>query len=207
MSVLACGSLSSEGQRSCELLLDLYDYKPELTAAILDTLGDLTLQPESLEDVRHSLLKTLQACRPEQLPIVVKFLLYSTPQSIAYQVVSDIREKINLPGDYIGTQSTPKGKKASVCKESDAAAYEVLLFDKIKMVTLVNTFLANSWLKAIQDVVDVTSLRPFDFIVLVVLYDVLPYRRRPIESIIRNKIRMGLFSDAVVEKIFANHQT
>lgn len=65
---------------------DLYDAIPELTTATLDALGHLTLASESLEDVRHSVLKTLQAKTPEQLPVVVKFLLHNTPQTMAYQV-------------------------------------------------------------------------------------------------------------------------
>lgn len=65
---------------------NLYDTTPELTPAILDALGHLTLAPDSLEDVRHSVLKSLQAARPEQLPVVVKFLLHNTPQTMAYQV-------------------------------------------------------------------------------------------------------------------------
>lgn len=65
---------------------ELYSTTPELTPAILDTLGNLTLPPESLAEVHHSVLKTLHAARPEQLPVVIKFLLSNTQTSVAYQV-------------------------------------------------------------------------------------------------------------------------
>lgn len=68
------------------LYSDLYSTASELTPAILDTLGNLTLPPESLAEVHHSVLKTLNAAMPEQLPVVVKFLLSNTQSSVAYQV-------------------------------------------------------------------------------------------------------------------------
>lgn len=52
---------------------------------------------------------------------------------------------------------------------------------------------------------DVHSVRTFDFLLLLVLYDAAPSRRRPIESIFRNKIRLGLFSDLMLEKTVTNH--
>ncbi|XP_068244044.1 Fanconi anemia group D2 protein isoform X2 [Palaemon carinicauda] len=189
-----------------KVLCQLYDEKRELTPAILDTLGDLTLEAESFEDVHHSVLKTLHAVRAEQLPIVVKFLLHNTPQSVAYQVVSDMRESISLPGDYIGSsQRTPKEKNPSK-NDDDTAAYEILLMTKIKMAIQFNKFLTNAWLKAIQDADDVASVRPLDFLLLVVLYEEVPSRQRPIESIFRNKIRTSLFSDTMIEKTFFNHK-
>ncbi|XP_066963666.1 Fanconi anemia group D2 protein isoform X1 [Macrobrachium rosenbergii] len=189
------------------VLCKLYEQKRELTPAVLDTLGDLTLEPESFQDVHHSVLKTLHAVRAEQLPIVTKFLLHNTPQSVAYQVVSDMREKISLPGDYIGSsQRSPKKKNASKNDDDDVAAYEILVFAKIKMAILFHKFLTNAWLKAIQDEDDVASVRPLDFLLLIVVYEAVPTRQRPIESIFRNKIRTRLFSDAMIEKTFVNHK-
>lgn len=59
--------------------------------------------------------------------------------------------------------------------------------------------------QAVQDVDDVHSVRTFDFLLLLVLYVAAPSRRRPIESILRNKIRLGLFSDPMLEKAVTNH--
>ncbi|XP_071548151.1 Fanconi anemia group D2 protein-like isoform X1 [Panulirus ornatus] len=196
--------------RIAEVLCQMYDTTPELTPAILDTLGHLTLAPESLEDVQHSVLKTLQATRPEQLPVVVKFLLNNTPHSMAYQVLSDIREKINLPEDSKFSRKSPKKRSSntSACHSNhDDVAYKILLFSHIKMATITHKFLITAWLKAIQDVYDVASVKPLDLLILLILHDAAPSQRRPIESIFRNKIRTGLFSDTILEKIFTNHGT
>ncbi|KAG7161845.1 Fanconi anemia group D2 protein-like 2, partial [Homarus americanus] len=185
---------------------NLYDTTPELTPAILDTLGHLTLAPKDLEDVHHSVLKSLQAARPEQLPVVTKFLLSNTPQPMAYQ--------INLPGDSRRVRKSPQkltGKFASsrsavnTNNDNDNIAYEILLLNNIKTVTLIHRFLSTAWLKAIQDVYDVAGVRPLDFLILLMFYDSVPSQRRAIESIFRNKIRTGFFSDTLLEKIFTNH--
>ncbi|XP_063887534.1 Fanconi anemia group D2 protein-like isoform X1 [Scylla paramamosain] len=190
-----------------EVFCDLYDTTPELTPAILDTLGHLTLPKESVAEVFHSVLKTLHAARPEQLHVIVKFLLTNTQPSVAYQVLSDIREKINLPGDCRPTRLSPKKSISSSIPSTakDDPAYETLLLNNIKMAIITNKFLATNWLKAIQDVCNVASVRPIDFLVLLILYDAVPSQRHPIESIFRNKIRTGLFSDAVLGEIFAKH--
>nr|XP_053651378.1 Fanconi anemia group D2 protein homolog [Cherax quadricarinatus] len=199
-----------------EVLCELYDTVPELTTAVLDTLGHLTLPPDSLEDVRHSVLKTLQATRPEQLPIVVKFLLNNTPQSMAYQVLSDMREKIHLPGDHRGSKTSPRKSQSKLNTSITATnnnssnediAYEVLLMNNIKMATLTHKFLSIAWLKAIHDVDDVASTRPFDVLILLKLYDSVPSQRRHIESIFRNKIRTGLFPNTLLEKTFTSHSS
>lgn len=193
-----------------DVLCDLYSTTPELTPAILDTLGNLTLPPESLAEVHHSVLKTLHAARPEQLPVVVKFLLTNTQVSVAYQVLSDIRMKINLPGDCRPSRGSPrKGLSSSSIPSSyvakDDPAYELLLLDNIKMAALIHKFLTLNWLKVIQDVYDVASVKPIDFLVLLILHNAIPSHRQNIESIMKNKIRTGIFTDRVLGKIFANH--
>lgn len=60
-------------------------------------------------------------------------------------------------------------------------------------------------LQVVHDVYDVGSAKPIDLLVLLILYDTIPSQRHHIESIIRNKIRTGVFTDGVLGKIFANH--
>lgn len=64
------------------------------------------------------------------------------------QVVSDMREKINLPGDGAGTKNSPKkGNKGRDNSSEDDAAYEILLFTNIKRAAFIYKFLTNAWLK------------------------------------------------------------
>ncbi|XP_069186232.1 Fanconi anemia group D2 protein isoform X2 [Procambarus clarkii] len=199
--------------RIAEVLCELYDTVPELTSAILDTLGHLTLAPDCLEDVRHSVLKTLQATRPEQLPIVTRFLLNNTPQPIAYQVLNDMREKINLPDDHSRSKKSPRktprkhnlSSTATNNNCNEEIAYKVLLINNIKMATLTHKYLSTAWLKVIND--DAASVGSLDVLILLILYDSVPSQRRHIESIFRNKIRTCLFSDTMLEKTFTNHSS
>ncbi|KAG0727428.1 Fanconi anemia group D2 protein [Chionoecetes opilio] len=193
--------------KMAEVLCNLYDTTPELTPAILDSLAHLTLPKENLAEVFHSVLKTLHAARAEHLHVIVRFLLTNTQRPMAYQVLSDIREKINLPGDCRPPRLSPKKSMSSSIPASSKSdpAYETILLNNIKMTSITNKFLSANWLKAIQDVSDVASVNPIDLLMLLILYEAVPSQRHPIESIFRNKIRAGLFTDTVLGKIFAKH--
>ncbi|KAK4317245.1 hypothetical protein Pmani_011660 [Petrolisthes manimaculis] len=181
----------------------MYDSTPEVTPAILECLSQLSLTEHMIESVRHSVLKTLQAAKPQHLAIIIRFILTVTQHNIAYQVISDIREKMNLPGDCVGVGSNKSQTKTS----NEEGDYEVLLFNAIKMATLSHKYLTTAWLKAIQDVGNVGSVRPLDLLLLLLLHDAVPSQRHPIESMIRNKIRAGLLSDAMLGSIFTTHTT
>ncbi|KAK3892628.1 hypothetical protein Pcinc_003517 [Petrolisthes cinctipes] len=184
----------------------MYDSTPEVTPAILECLSQLSLTEHMIESVRHSVLKTLQATRPQHLAVVTRFILTGTQPAIAYQVISDMREKINLPGDCVGVGSS-SSSKSHTKTNNEEADYELLLFNTIKMATLSQKYLTTAWLKAIQDVGNVGSVRPLDLLLLLLLHDAVPSQRHPIESMIRNKIRAGLLSDAMLGHIFTTHTT
>ncbi|MPC33810.1 Fanconi anemia group D2 protein [Portunus trituberculatus] len=139
--------------------------------------------------------------------LLITINLMKTLIVILLQTLCDVREKMNLPGDCRPTRLSPRKAMSSSIPSTarDDPAYETILLNNIKMTTLTHKFLATSWLKAIQDVCDVASVRPIDFLLLLILYDAMPSQRHPIESIFRNRIRTRLFSDAVLGKIFANH--
>lgn len=71
--------------------------------------------------------------------------------SVSWQVLSDMRMKINLPGDCRANRRSPrKGLSSSIPSSSaakDDPAYEILLLDHIKMAALIHKFLALNWLK------------------------------------------------------------
>lgn len=198
----------SNHARVAEKLCELYSYETELTISILDALPNLTLAPESVENVRHSVLKTLQAAQPHHLPVIMYFILHHSSPSIAYQIASDIREKVHLPpeNEAPSSQSSQRPQAAKGSSKEDAA-YQVLFFRNIKMASLIHKYLINAWLKAINDVEEVKMFRPLDFLLLIVLYDAIPAKRKNIESIVRNKIRAGLFTNAMLEQTFECHPT
>lgn len=66
------------------------------------------------------------------------------------QVLSDIREKINLQEDSSGSKKSPKkhSSNTSACySNSDDVAYKIMLFTHIKMATITHKFLTTAWLK------------------------------------------------------------
>lgn len=71
---------------------ELYSQTPALVPAILDALLHLTLSEDSLQEVHHTVLKTLHAAQPHHLPCVLRFLLHNTSSGVAYQVWSEARD-------------------------------------------------------------------------------------------------------------------
>lgn len=67
------------------------------------------------------------------------------------QVLSDMRMKINLPGDCRPSGGSPRKRLSSSIPSSSVTrndpAYELLLFENIKMAALIHKFLAVNWLK------------------------------------------------------------
>lgn len=76
----------SLGFKFCFVFSDLYETTPALTSSILDSLSELTFEASVLEDIHHSVLKTLHMVKDENLPVVIKFLLHNTTSNLAYQV-------------------------------------------------------------------------------------------------------------------------
>ncbi|CAL4104392.1 unnamed protein product, partial [Meganyctiphanes norvegica] len=195
----------SNHARVATKLCELYHYETELTVSILDALPNLTLAQEDVENIRHSVLKTLQAAQPHHLPVIMHFILHHSSASIAYQCT--MRQVHYFTPDLELLFSEGAASVFVQATDKEDAAYQVLFFRNIKMASLIHKFLINAWLKAINDVEEVKMNRPLDFLLLIVMHDAVPAKRRPIESILRNKIRFGLFTSALLEQTFECHPT
>ena len=68
-------------------------------------------------------------------------------------------------------------------------------------------YIKDFYFQTLDDISDVTKLHSFDLLIIFVLYDTIPPRRKTIESIFRNKIRKGLPSDVLLQKIFKDHNS
>ncbi|KAF2367869.1 Fanconi anaemia protein FANCD2 [Trinorchestia longiramus] len=180
---------------------ELYTSRPGLVPAILDSLLDLSLSDSNIAEVHSNVLKNLHASEPQHLPCVMKFLLSYAQQTTAYQVVSEIREKLHLPKED-SNGAGPSSRRTT--PNSEHADIAVLVCSTIRMALLLKKYLVNAWLKAIDDV-EYIKVRTEDLLVLVVVHDAVPARRRVVHSVLRNKIRTGLVYDVLLHSALANN--
>ncbi|XP_037076945.1 Fanconi anemia group D2 protein-like [Pollicipes pollicipes] len=179
-----------------EELCKLFYSSPDLSVAILDSLPGLSLSPQALLDVKHSVQKTLQAARPEHLPVVVKFLLEDAGR--AEELIADLRRRVRLgrPTDLLSQRHGAP---------DDSANHEMALLQNVRFAFQVDKRQHMSWLKALDAVCPPEVHHPLDVLLLLQLHDTAPARQRLVEAVLRKKVRAGHFSRAVLRDTFAAH--
>jgi Fanconi anemia group D2 protein len=77
-------------------LLALMEETPALTVSILDALTNLHLNDDTLSNATERVILTLQSSEPDDLPVVVRFLLTSCRgQEQTFQVLKHIRQYLS----------------------------------------------------------------------------------------------------------------
>jgi hypothetical protein len=109
--------------------------KGELTNYVLEAFTALAIDAEALEEVRQSMLKRLALVAMCDVPVVVKFLLDTTPAGKEGEVVREMREQLDLTTERkLTTQATQsaatqqqrrKGKKEDV-KDVDTMTLRII---------------------------------------------------------------------------------
>ncbi|XP_054935607.1 Fanconi anemia group D2 protein isoform X11 [Physeter macrocephalus] len=77
-------------------LSDLLTENTLLTVPILDVLSSLRLEPKLLTKVRQLVMGKLSSVMLDDLPMSVKFILHSITATDALEVISELREKLDL---------------------------------------------------------------------------------------------------------------
>ncbi|KAB7499678.1 Fanconi anemia group D2-like protein, partial [Armadillidium nasatum] len=105
----------------------------------------------------------------------------------------------------VGLSSGISSRRTKSKSKENNEDYELLLFSTIKTSSLLHKSLGTAWLKAVCDVNERNSIKHFDFLILLVLYQYVPSRRKGIESSIRNMVRLEIFTPPYIESVFRNH--
>ncbi|XP_061778669.1 Fanconi anemia group D2 protein isoform X3 [Nerophis ophidion] len=187
----------------------------QLTVAILDALSSLNLSSSLLTEVRGAVMTTLAAVQLEDLPVVVKFILHSVSASDAYEVVCNLRRKLELeqcvlPPVLQASQSRFKGKGAVVSKSatvaSDSQDIVTLIVDAIKSAMRFQKALSEAWLKAIESVEELEDHKVIDLLVLFILHSTnANHSRRGAERVLKAKVRTGQIPETLLQKTFQDN--
>ncbi|CAL8335444.1 unnamed protein product [Lota lota] len=187
-------------------LKSLLQEKTQLTVAILDALSSLNLSSALLAEVRGVVTATLTAVQLDDLPVVVKFILHSISASDAYEVVHDLRKKLELDQWVLspvlrGSQSRLKGRAQAPSQDSVA-----LVLDGIKSAVRFQKSLSEAWLKAIENVIEAEDHKVIDVLVLIILHATnANHSRRGAEKLLKVKVRAGQIQDDLLHKTFKGY--
>ncbi|XP_042263150.1 Fanconi anemia group D2 protein isoform X2 [Thunnus maccoyii] len=196
-------------------LNSLLQENTQLTVPILDALSSLNLSSSLLTEVRGAVMTTLAAVQLEDLPVVVKFILHSVSTSDAYEVVCNLRKKLELehcvlPPVLQASQSRLKNKGAAVSASTPAACSSqdsiTLILDGIKSAVRFQKTISEAWLKAIESVDDVEDHKVIDLLVLFILHSTNANQsRRGAERVLKVKVRTGQIQEALLQKTFRDY--
>ncbi|KAM4740758.1 Fanconi anemia group D2 protein [Anableps anableps] len=187
----------------------------QLTVPILDALSSLNLSSSLLTEVREAVMATLAAVQLEDLPMVVKFILHSVSASDAYEVVSNLRTKLELeqcvlPLVLQASQSRMKNKPAAGSASTAASGSSqdsvTLILDCIKSAVRFQKTISEAWLKAIESVNEAENHKVLDLLLLFILHCTNANQsRRGAERGLKLKVRTGLIQEALLQKTFRDY--
>ncbi|XP_049572170.1 Fanconi anemia group D2 protein isoform X11 [Orcinus orca] len=146
-------------------LSDLLTENTLLTVPILDVLSSLQLEPKLLTKVRQLVMGKLSSVMLDDLPMIIKFILHSITATDALEVISELREKLDLqhcilPSLLQASQSKVKNKgqkSSSGNQENSGQDCVILLFDVIKSAVRYEKIISEAWIKAIENTTSVSE--------------------------------------------------
>ncbi|XP_077458420.1 Fanconi anemia group D2 protein isoform X3 [Stigmatopora argus] len=188
----------------------------QLTVPILDALSSLNLSSSLLTEVRGAVMITLAAVQLEDLPVIVKFILHSISASDAYDVVRELRKKLELekcvlPPVLQASQSRLKTKGAAmsnlVTGTTSSQDVIALIVEAIKTAVRFQKTISEAWLKAIESVDKVEDHKVIDLLVLFILHSTNANQsRRSAEKLLKVKVRTGLIPEVLLQKTFKDNK-
>ena len=79
---------------------------------------------------------------------------------------------------------------------------QVLVLSAFHSGALSSKKLADIWLKAISSTCSPSELGPLDVVILLLLHSFIPGLKKQIQNVLRNRIKAGIISEALIEKTF-----
>lgn len=194
-------------------LSDLLTENTSLTVPILDVLSSLRLDPQVLSKVRRLVMGKLSSVKLDDLPVIIKFILQSITATDALEVISELRERLDLqhcilPSRFQASQSKLKSKgrtSSSGNQENSDEDCVFLLFDVIKSAVRYEKTISEAWIKAIEHIAPESEHKAFDLVMLLIIYSTNTQTKKYIERVLRNKIQSGCFQEQLLQGTFGVH--
>ena len=178
-----------------------------LTACIVDSLGNLSLTNAMVDTTQKSLLKTLTTFEFPALPSVVDFLLSRCTRDTVNDIVPQLRARLSLtPRVSLLSQRVQASQSKAQVREKEKARRKVekSILEKINISITCEPMMADAWIKAIGDVSEAEGMKPLDLLVVFQMYSI-KSRRKSLENLLKSKVRSGVLTSALVTSTFEKH--
>uniref|UniRef100_S4RPK5 FA complementation group D2 n=1 Tax=Petromyzon marinus TaxID=7757 RepID=S4RPK5_PETMA len=194
--------------RVAKELSALMQQNTQLTVVVLDVLSNINLSSDLLAEVRGSVMLALASVELDDLPVVVKFILHSITATDAYEVIAELRTKLDFqlclpPASLSVTQG---GRRAATGTPSQVAPdkrdCKALVLDAIASAVRFQKTTAEAWIKAIESVRSESEHKVIDFLVLLILHI---NHHKAVESLVQAKVRAGRLGDKLLQAVFSGH--
>ncbi|XP_051011046.1 Fanconi anemia group D2 protein [Acomys russatus] len=207
--ILGDSQHANVGKELSELLMQ----NTSLTVPILDVFSSLRLDPNFLSKIRQLVMGKLSSVRLEDLPVIVKFILHSVTDTTSLEVISELREKLNvqhfiLPAQVQASQSKLKSKgqaSSSGNQENSDKDCVVLVFDVIKSAIRYEKAISEAWIKAIERIESEAEHKALDVAMLLIIYSTSTQTKKGVEKLLRNKIQSGCIQEQLLDSTFSTH--
>ena len=197
---------------------DLLEGGGSMTSVILDTLTNLTIRAEVATNIQISVLKNMDSYSLEDRPVLVKFILQTSPTNMEVDTVNQLRKNLHLEESqlFIALSNTQRGRLRQMRRNySGNSGNDVaLIMDIIRISITKDRKMADAWFRAVEIAGRAISNKneslqghkPLDIFILLLLHQ-LPSRKRHVESLVKNKIRNGCFNEDLIKNTFSQHKT
>lgn len=174
-----------------DALASLMTDVPALTVPILDAFSNLTLREDVAVTVTDTVIAGLVSTSFEDLPVVIRFALRTTPPKRLQGAVARLRRNLNFFGRSGG------GGGAAVRRGKGTRNEPTLLIDALKSAIRLQRAVAVAFLKEIARLEAGVEHKVLDFWLLLVVHSVSSMRRRA-AAVMRKKVAAGLFSPRLI---------
>lgn len=183
----------SQSSETTKQLCKLLDDKDELTGAIIDCLNALDLDNEMRTDVQNRILDRISSGTSlKDFPILLSFLMTDCKSQNSVPVLLKIRNALD---SIMVTIQKTKEKETS----------KILIFNKLQSFTLSSKAISEAWLNMISSIRSHSDHRPIDYLIMFMLYNIVPFKKRIIEAIFKKRVHAGLFKINLLEKMFEKY--
>ncbi|CAO3636846.1 unnamed protein product [Mucor hiemalis] len=185
-------------------LKELMNENPELTVPILDSLSNLTLHSESLEDVRETVLERLESAELDDLAVIVKFLLQTASPIAIDSIVYGIRQNLDFRALGKVQQQQQQQQSSQLQRRYAKQPPEALILESIKLGLQFHKFVCDVWLKAIVALESQREHKVIDMLVLIILYSMTSMKKK-VETIFKKKIIRGSITANLIQETITYH--